>query len=675
MRLIKALVAAVLMLVVLVVGVIVLMPTERIAAIATQQFETTTGRSLRIGGSVRPSFYPVIGARARDVALGNPDWAGDGPMLHAEEMDIGLDLATLIRGDIQIERVVLQSPQLHLRRDADGRVNWDFGSSVSDTPASDAGSGGGAVSEPAAAPRARRITLSEAEIRDGSLRYEDAISGTDLDLEALDATLRMPDMAGPADLVLSGRLNGQTVALTLNTDNAERMLDGRTTTVMLDLEAAGAQLTYAGRAGLDGLVAEGRMQAHVPQPRALMRMLGQAGGDVAPDWLPLGLTADLTRTADGLVYLRDGQVRAGAMRLRGAADLDPRTERPGLTAQLAGDVVDLRSGGNGGSGSGGTGGGTTAEAGWSREVIDASALGLIDADIRLTLDGLRTDLTTLGRTDLSIAIDRARAVTTLREVALFGGVMTGEFVMNNRSGLSVGGDLRLRDVDLLPLLTDMADYRRLQGSASADLQFLGVGNNLHDIMNSLRGEGALRFAQGEIIGFDLAGMLRNLDMSYMGEGNRTVYDSINGTFSISDGVLRNDDLRLDSSRLSVTGRGSVGLGARNLDYRIVPAALRDAETELLRVPLMITGPWDAPRFRLDIEAMAQERLRVEQERLEEIAREEAERLEERARREAEGQLQRRLGVEREEGERLQDSLRRGVEEEVGSRIRGLLGRN
>ncbi|MCC5963303.1 MAG: AsmA family protein [Rhodobacteraceae bacterium] len=675
MRLIKALVAAAVMLVVLVVGVFIFMPTERIAAIATQQFEASTGRSLSIGGSVRPSFYPVIGARALDVQLGNPDWAGEGPMLRAAEMDIGLNLAMLIRGDIQIERVVLQSPQLHLRRDADGRVNWDLGSRSSDTPSSDAGSGGDAISEPAVAPRARRITLNEAEIRDGSLRFEDAIAGTDLELEALGASLRIPDMAGPADLVLSGRLNGQTVALTLNTDSAERMLEGRTTTVMLDLEAAGAQIAYAGRAGLDGLVAEGRVQAHVPQPRALMRMLGQAGGEVASDWLPLGVTADLTRTADGLIYLRDGQFRAGAMRLRGAADLDPRTERPGLTAQLAGDVVDLRSSGNGGSGSGGSGSGTTADPGWSREVIDASALGLIDADIRLTLDGLRTDLTTLGRTDLSIAIDRARAVTTLREVALFGGVMTGEFVMNNRSGLSVGGDLRLRDVDLLPLLTDLADYRRLQGSASADLQFLGVGNTMHDIMNSLRGEGALRFAQGEIIGFDLAGMLRNLDMSYMGEGNRTVYQSINGTFSIADGVLRNDDLRLDSSRLSVTGRGSVGLGARTLDYRIVPAALRDAETELLRVPLMITGPWDAPRFRLDIEAMAQERLRVEQERLEEIAREEARRLEERARREAEDQLQRRLGVEREEGERLEDSLRRGVEEEVGSRIRGLLGRN
>ncbi len=655
MRLIKALAATVLGLVVLIGAVFFLMPTERIANIVAQQFQTATGRTLSFGGAVRPSFYPVIGASAQGVRIGNPEWAGADPLLTAEEMDIGLDLAALIRGDLQIERVVLQSPTLHLRRDAEGRVNWDM-AGASGAPASDAPT-----------PRERRVALTEAQIRGGSLRFEDALAGTDLRIEGLDATLRMPDFAGEADLSISGQMNGQAVALSLNTDNAARTLAGGVTTVMLDLTAAGTGITFAGRAGLEGMVAEGQVQANIPQPRALMQMLGQSGGDVASAWLPLALSGQVTRTEDGRIFARDSQFRAGGIRLTGAADLDPRGDRPRLTGQFTGDVLDLRS--EAGAGSGGGAG----VSGWSRDPIDASALALLDADISLRLNGVRTDLTTVGRTDLAIVIDRARAVTTLREVALFGGAVTGEFVMNNRSGLSVGGDLRMRDVDLLPLLTDLADYRRLQGIANAEVQFLGVGNSMDAIMNALRGDGRITFSQGEIIGFDLAGMLRNLDMSYMGEGNRTVYQSITGTFAISDGVLRNDDLRLDASRVSVTGRGAVGLGERNLDYRIVPVALRDAETELLRVPLMITGPWDAPRFRLDLEALAQERLRAEQERLDELAREEARRLEDRARAQAEDRLQRELGVEREEGERLQDTLRRGVEQEIGNRLRGLLG--
>ncbi len=655
MRLIKALVAMILGLAVLIVAVLVLMPAERIANIAARQFEVVTGRSLSFGGAVRPSFYPVIGARAQDVRIGNPDWAGPDPMLTAGEMDIGLDLGALVRGDIRIERIVLQAPHLHLRRDAEGRGNWEM--NLASAPGTGA----------SPAPRARQISLAEARIRTGSLRYEDVQSGTDLRIEGLDAVLRLPVLEGPADLSVEGRLNGQALDLTASTDNAARFLDGGVTRLALDMNAAGAEIAFTGRAGLDGLVAEGQMQATIPRPRALMQMLGRSGGDVPPAYLPLGLSGQVTRTQDGRFFAREAQFRAGGVRLSGAADLDPNGPRPRLTGQFTGDVPDLRSPASGGA--------AQSSAGWSRIPIDASALALLDADLSLRLAGLRTDVITLGRSDLGITIDRARAVFDLREVLIFGGVMTGEFVMNNRSGLSVGGSLRARNIDLLPLLSELAAYRRLQGAASAELQFLGVGNTLHDIMNSLRGEGSLRFSEGEIIGFDLAGMLRNLDMSYMGDQNRTVYDAITGTFTISDGILRNDDLRLEASRFSVTGRGSVGLGQRNLDYRIVPAALPDGAREALRVPLMITGPWDAPRFRLDLEALAQERLRAEQERLEEIAREEARRLEERARAQLEERLQRELGVEAEEGEQLQDTLRRGLEQEIGNRLRGLLGGN
>ena len=661
MRLIKALVAMVVGLVVLVVAAALLLPTDRIANIAARQFEAATGRSLHFGGEVVPSFYPVIGATAQDVRIGNPAWAGAGPMLTAGEMDIGLNVMALIRGDIVVERVVLQSPDLHLIRDAQGRMNWNFAENAPPASAT-----AGAASD---AP-ARSLSLAEARIVNGALRFEDAQSGTDLRISALEGVLRLPDARGPATLSAAGQANGQPFDIAFQTQNAARLLSGAVTPVGLEGTLAGAAISFGGRMGLEDMALEGQLDARIPALRPLLQLVGQTGGEMAAEYLPLGLRGQVTRAADGRLFAREAQFQAGGVRLAGDLDLVPGGERPRVTGQLSGDVIDLRRQSRAAraqpaqSGQGGA-------SGWSRDAIDASALGLIDADISLALAGLRTDGLSLGRTRFGLAIDRARAVFDLRDVALFGGQVTGEFVMNNRAGLSVGGDLRLRDIDLLSVLTEMADYRRLQGLANLDLQFLGVGNTLHDIMNSLRGSGRLAFSEGEIIGFDLAGMLRNLDMSYMGEGNRTIYQALNGTFTISEGVLRNEDMRLEASRFSVTGRGAVGIGARNLDYRIVPTALRDDDT--LRVPLMITGPWDAPRFRLDMESLAREQLRVEQERLEDIAREEARRLEERARSAAETRLERELGVQREEGERAEDTLRRGVEQELGRRLRGLLG--
>lgn len=674
MRLIKAFVAMIIGLSVLFGVAALMMPADRIANIAAQQFQSATGRSLHFGGDVKASFYPVIGATAQSIQIGNPEWAGEETLLSAAEMDFGLDVMALIRGDIVVERIVLRDPQLHLIRDAQGRTNWTL------TQAENSGTSEAAPSDApseAQTPRQQRsFSLAEARIIGGNLRFEDRQSGTDLRVEGLEAGLRLPSYAGAAELVASGRMNSQPFQVTLQTENAERLVSGAVTPITVEATVAGATLSFAGRAGLEALALEGQVTTSIPALSPLMQLAGQTGGDISSDFLPLGMSGQLTRTADGRVFARDAQFRAGGVRLSGALDLVPGADRPRLTGQLSGDVLDLRSAGAPAqSGQRGQGGQADRTGGWSRAPIDAGALALLDADITLALAGLRTDLTTLGRTRLGVTIDRARAVFDLRDVAAFGGQVAGEFVMNNRSGLSVGGNLRARGVDLLPLLTELADYRRLQGLANADLQFLGVGNTMHDIMNSLRGEGAIALSQGEIIGFDLAGMLRNLDMSYMGEGNRTVYQSINGNFTITDGVLRNDDLRLEASRVSVTGQGQVGLGARNLDYRIVPAALQRDGSEVLRVPLMITGPWDGPRFRLDLEALAREQLRLDQERLEDIAREEAQRLEERTRAQAERRLQRELGVERQEGERLEDALRRGLEAEIGSRLRGLFGGN
>ncbi|MCC5961002.1 MAG: AsmA family protein [Rhodobacteraceae bacterium] len=680
MRVLKAVVAVISGLVVLVAAALFLLPSERIAQIAAQQFQTATGRSLTIDGAVRPSFYPVIGATANGISIGNADWADDVPLLRAEQMEIGLDLTALMRRDIQIDRIVLQSPVIDLRRNSEGRGNWEVAMRASAPPPQDDRTGSTDTSDSVASPdiRPRAFSLGLARIQDGQVRYRDAASGTDIRLDALDASFGLPALDGPAEITLAAQVNSQPLEITLATDNVARLMSGAVVGLSLDLGLAGARAQFSGRAGLADMIAEGRLDADIPALRPVVQALGQSGGDIPSEYLPLGFSGQITRTADGTLYARNARLGAGRLRLEGGADLALSGARPKLMGELSGDVLDLRSASGAaarsGTGSSSAGGGGGAQ-GWSRDAIDAAALGLMDAELSLAFNSVRTDMATLGRSRFDVSIDNSRAVLDLRETSIFGGRISGQLVANNRSGLSVRADMNARDISLLPMLTEVADYRRLQGRADLDVNVLGVGNSIHAIMNSLRGDGAIRFDQGEIIGFDLGGMLRNLDMSYMGEDNRTVYDSITGTFTVSDGVLRNDDLRLAAQRFSVTGRGSVSLGARTLDYRVTPAALRSEGDERLRVPLMITGPWDAPRFRLDLEALAREQLRVEQERVEELAREEARRLEDRAREQAAQRLERELGVQREDGERMEDTLRRGLEQELGNRLRGLLGGN
>ena len=641
MRWIVRLLGVVLSLVVLAVAALFLIPAERIAGIAAERFEVATGRALIIAGPVRPSIWPVIGARVSDVRLANASWSDAGPMFEAAEVDLGLDLRALIAGNIVITRLEAVEPRILLERDAGGAANWDFGMA-----------GGSAAN----GREARSLSLALAQVSGGTVRFRDRAAGTDVTVEALDAELRLPDLGGQGDLRLSGRSGGQDFTAELRIDGFQRFLDGAVTPLALTLAAGGSTARFDGRAGLDPLAAEGRVTVEGAGLAPLMALAGLGRDEpLPPAARPVALAGQVTLAPAGSLHLREGTLRLGPNRLTAALDLARDGPRPRLTGEIVADTLDLTAfTGSGEPGAGGNGG-------WPRDPIDASAVGLVDAALTFRAAALETGYGRLAPVRVGLTIDRARAVFDLREVGLHEGRITGEFVVNNRSGLSVGGNLSAVEIALLPLLRQVAGYERLSGTGSASLRFLGAGQSVDAIMRSLSGEGRLDLGQGEIIGLDLAGMLRNLDMSYMGERNRTIYDSIGGSFTIAGGVLRNEDLRMDARAITVDGRGTVNLGAQTLDYRVVPTALRDAETgRAIRVPLQITGPWDAPRLRLDLEGLAEERLREERARLEAQAREE---------------LERRLGIERAEGqsgrEALEESARQRLEDEIGRGLQRL----
>jgi AsmA protein len=111
-------------------------------------------------------------------------------------------------------------------------------------------------------------------------------------------------------------------------------------------------------------------------------------------------------------------------------------------------------------------------------------------------------------------------------------------------------------------------------------------------------------------------MIRNFDTSFRGEGARTVYDSVSANFVISEGVVRNDDLLLDAPWGGVEGAGTVDLGARTVDYRVIPGVMRDEAGQAgIAVPVLISGPWSDLSFRPDLEYLAEQEFLEQRDRL------------------------------------------------------------
>lgn len=194
-------------------------------------------------------------------------------------------------------------------------------------------------------------------------------------------------------------------------------------------------------------------------------------------------------------------------------------------------------------------------------------------------------------------------------------------------------------------------------------------------MQGLDGSGSLALGRGEILGLDIGGMLRTLDPGFVGAGQKTVFDSLTGSFAIAEGVLQNDDLAIATPFAAISGKGNLGLGARTINYRLrAETAIAD---QSLTAPILIRGPWADPRISLDLEALAKEKLEVERAKLEAEARAKAKALEEEAKAQAKAKLEAELGVVQGEGESLEEAVKRRGEEvltdEAARALEKLLG--
>ncbi len=626
--------ALVLIVVIAVVGVLML-PAERIVKIASDQLSRATGRTVQISGDVGMTFWPVLGVNAGGLEVGNADWAKDGAMLSTAQAAIGVDAMALLRGDIRITHIEAQSPTIRLESRADGRASWVFTD----------GSGAAEVATqttPAAAPRS--VTIERLVITDATLFYD--AEGSDLvSYSGVDLTLDWPDAAGAADIQAAVRPAGSAVNVAATVERFGAFLGGDVQPVVLDVQTEGGSLALDGRASLQGAVA-GQLTARLADTARFTQALG-----VGPVALPEGLgqsvdlRAEVTLTPDRNLSLRDMTADLGGNTLRGAADI-ALNGVPQVNAQLTTGALDLTSltGSDAGSGSSGAAGG-----GWPKDRIDASGLAAFNGAVSLRAQSVDLGALKLGATRTLLTNDRARMVFELREVAAYAGVFTGEFVMNNRNGLSVGGKLRVRGVEMQPLLSDLADLTRFSGKGDAEVSFLGVGQSVDTIMRSLSGKGAVNIGRGSIEGIDLDDLLGSFDV----QGGTTVFDALRATFAMDKGVLRNSDLTMLLPNFETTGAGEVNLGVQTIDYTVTPKALRVNKERGLAVPVRIVGPWADPSIRPDLKGV-----------LDLNFQEEKDRVEERVKQRVEKKLEEELGIVRQEGQSVEDAVKDRVEDKL-----------
>ena len=646
MRWIFRLLGAVIVLIILAVGAISFLPGEKIAAFAAREISARTGREVRLTGDVSPVFYPVLGVRTGPVTIANADWAGDEPMLSADSLLVGVELVPLFSGTFKIKELHINSPVIRLEKAKDGRANWELATASQSSASGSAPSGG-----------LEGITLADGQIVDGTFSYVDRQTGTKEALSGVNLSLAIPDMQAAVRLAGSLVRNGEKLNFDATIGTFATFVAGAVSPVAVKATGSFGTVAFDGRGGLAPVAAKGALKVDLSNPANAFKLAGVDAG--LPDGLgkTLAIDAELTYTADGNLYLRGGQFGLGQNVIAGDVDVSIGG-RSRIKARLTAGALDFSAMTTGSD----SGTNTAADAGWSRANIDASGLQAMDADITLTADAIDLGAIRFDAIKAKIGLDNGRLVADLGQAKAYNGTITGQVVLNARKGLSAGGDLAARQVDLQALMKDVADYDRLAAKADLTVKFLASGNSVNALMHSLSGSGSVRTGAGEIIGFDLAGMLKTLDTSYRGSGNKTVFNAITATYAIKDGVLSNDDLLLESPIVDATGAGQVDLGAQKMTYRVNVMAdhskVVNGSGGGIILPVLIEGPWASLSYKADLQGVLNKEI-------------------DKQKKEAETKLKATLDEARKEAEQklrddAENALKEGVEKSLGDLLKNVI---
>jgi AsmA protein len=175
-------------------------------------------------------------------------------------------------------------------------------------------------------------------------------------------------------------------------------------------------------------------------------------------------------------------------------------------------------------------------------------------------------------------------------------------------------------VQARPLLADAAGFDRLEGTAEAEMAVTTRGRTEREMVQALKGSGAVKFTDGAIHGINLAAMVRNATTAFLDPGaqkaQKTDFAELSGTFVIRNGILENDDLKLINPLLRLHGAGTSDLPKRTVDYRVEPKLVatlegqgRTREAEGITVPVIISGPWHDLSYRPDLTGVVEDVLK------------------------------------------------------------------
>ena len=580
-----------------IVSVPLLVRGEFATAQLSSAVQQATGRKLTLLKPPEIKLWPNLRLEVEGATLSNPPAMFEGTTISAQALKVQLSWSELLSRQINFQELTLVRPRLNLVVDKQGKANWDFNKGGGATePSTGTGTGAATIES---------VQVAPIRIEDGEIVYADERSGSEFRATGVNVVVSMANAQAPMDVKGSLVWNGQRIDLQVFAKSPTRLAE-KGSPVDLSIQSADLDATLSGLARLgDGLNLAGKLEVSSPDLRKLARWAGaEIGGRAGLKQFSARAGVDLSGQT---VKLNKATVAMDGMNAQGNLVLSLAGNRPRISASLGLDRLNT----NIYTGKQASSDGGKRRDDWNDAPIDFSSLNSVDANLRMRAGGIVYGDVKFGETLLDINLAAGKLNADLKKITLYGSTATGKLNLDGSARVpTLTGQFDTSGLDALALLRDFAGTSRFEGKLATTLNLAASGRSQRELVSTLAGTANFRLTDGIVRGIDMARMVKGVQSAVLGgwdttDNAGTRFSSLSASFKFADGIGNNDDLNLVGPQVRVTGKGTVDLLRKRLNYKVTPSAASGPGEEFtgLVVPVIVKGPWANPKVYPDVQGI------------------------------------------------------------------------
>ncbi len=569
-----------------------------------EKVEAASGRRFAINGDLSLSWQPPPHAtgwqrlvpwphlRAKDVVLGNPDWATTGPdMARVRQVDISFNPLALLHHTVAIRSLVLTDPHLVLERGKGERANWHLGKQQQQ------------------APSRWKFDLHNLGLEQGKVRYVDPAKKADFttDIDTL------PD--GGVKWRSDGRFNKEALSghgragaiLSLQASDVRYPVQGEVqigqTTVTIDgtltnplhASALDVKLKLLGASMADLFSFSGVLLPETPK----FSTEGRLSGNLKP----------------GAIHLRyqDFKGKVGSSDLAGTLEYKQQQPRSRLSGKVVShylDLSDLRALIGAGGGNRKSNASVKQPPG---KVLPVAPFRTdrwkgMDADVEFNGEKI-VQSKRLPLDHLYTRIEMNNSVLSLKPLnfGVAGGKVETRIRINGRQDPPAAQlKISARGLRLSKMFPDVRQMRASTGQLHGDGELSGTGESIAKLLGSADGHVEALVTSGSVSKLILEAMGLNIGAVVAAKifGDKQVQlNCMVADFEVDNGLMKARTFVVDTSDALINIGGNINLASEKLGLAI-HTKTKGVRLLSLRSPLHVAGTFKNPDIGIDKGAVA-----------------------------------------------------------------------